>query len=232
MGDTFDKSAPGNEWRTASTWPPQATPTSYYLSTSNRLTTARPSGNEQTSYVYDPRDPVKTVGGNNLMMALGPLDQRAIGPRSDVLKFTTEPLKQAIEVAGPLSAELMVATDAADTDFTVKLVDVYPNGYEALVNDGAFRLRYVDGFDKQTRIQPGKPYVITVKLWSTALVFNAGHRIAAHVSSSNFPRFERHTNTWEPVPSYEQSVKATNTVFLNGTSRMVLPVTKTYQSKK
>jgi len=149
-----------------------------------------------------------------------------------VLKFETEPLGQAIEVAGPLSAELMVATDAADTDFMVKLVDVYPNGYEALVNDGAFRLRYVEGFDRETRIQAGKPYSVTAKLWSTALVFNVGHRIAVHVSSSNFPRFERHTNTWTPVPSYDQSVKATNTVFLNGTSRMILPVAKVYSRER
>jgi predicted acyl esterase len=228
MGDTFDKSAPGNQWRTAETWPPKATATSYYLTPSHTLTTAKPSGDEKLSYVYDPRDPVKTVGGNNLMLDHGPMDQRAIGARKDVLKFETEPLRQAVEVAGPLSAELMVSTDAADTDFMVKLVDVYPNGYEAIVNDGAFRLRYVDGFDKQTKIQPGAPYKIAVDLWSTALVFNAGHKIAVHVTSSNFPRFERHTNTWMPIPSYDQSVKATNTVFLNGSSRMILPVTKVY----
>jgi len=225
MGDTFDSSAPGNVWRTTTSWPPKATATSYYLAASGRrLTTTRPSGTDSASYVYDPRDPVKSVGGNNLGLERGPMDQRQIGSRQDVLKFETEPLKQAIEVAGPLAAELTVSTDAADTDFMVKLVDVYPSGYEAIVNDGAFRLRYVDGFDKQTRIQSGKPYRISVSLWSTALVFNTGHKIAVHVTSSNFPRFERHTNTWEPVPSYDQSVKATNTVFLNGASRMVLPV--------
>jgi putative CocE/NonD family hydrolase len=227
MGDTFDRSAPGNEWRKTASWPPEATATSYYLASPHRLATSRPSGQEKASYVYDPRDPVKTVGGNNLMLERGPMDQRLIGNRRDVLKFETEPLTQPVSVVGPLSAELMVSTDAADTDFMVKLVDVYPNGYEAIVNDGAFRLRYVDGFDRQTRIQAGKPYTITVNLWSTALVFNAGHRIAVHVSSSNFPRFERHTNTWEPIPSYDQSVKATNTVFTNGTSRMVLPVVRT-----
>jgi predicted acyl esterase len=228
MGDTLTRSAPGNEWRTSASWPPKATATSFYLAPSHRLTSGRPAGNDKASYIYDPRDPVKTVGGNNLMLDRGPLDQRRIGSRPDVLKFETEVLKEAVEVAGPLAAELMVSTDAADTDFMVKLVDVYPNGYEAIVNDGAFRLRYVDGFDKQTRIQPGTPYTIAVNLWSTALVFNAGHKIAVHVSSSNFPRFERHTNTWDAVPSYDQSVKATNTVFLNGTSRMVLPVVRTY----
>jgi len=228
MGDTLAKSAPGNEWKTASSWPPAATATSYYLASSGRLSMVKPDGHEKASYVYDPRDPVKTVGGNNLMLDHGPMDQRAIGTRQDVLKFETEILKQAVEVAGPLSAQLTVSTNAEDTDFMVKLVDVYPNGYEAIVNDGAFRLRYVNGFDKQTRIESGKPYNIDVDLWSTALVFNAGHKIAVYLSSSNFPRFERHTNTWEPLLSYDQSVKATNTVFLDGTSRMVLPVTKVY----
>jgi hypothetical protein len=117
-------------------------------------------------------------------------------------------------------AELAVATDAQDTDFTVKLIDVYPNGYEALVLDQAFRLRYVNGFDKPAKPEPGKVYPIQVDLWSTALIFNTGHKIAIHVSSSNSPRFEPHSNTWEPVKSYDQAIKANNTVFLDGRSRL------------
>jgi len=228
MGDTFDASAPGNQWRTAESWPPRATSTPYYLTTAGKLAVARPSGRDKASYVYDPKDPVPTVGGNNLGLPLGPMDQRSVSGRRDVLKFETEPLQQAIEIAGPLSAELAVSSDAPDTDFMVKLVDVYPNGYEALVQDGAFRLRYINGFDKQSRTQPGTEYTIKVDLWSTALVFNAGHKIAVHVSSSNFPRFEKHSNTWEPLPSYDQSVKATNTIVLDGRSRVVLPVTTIY----
>src|SRR5262249_38242936 len=158
------------------------------------LTTNRPSGSAKAAFVYDPRDPVPTAGGNNLGLDRGPMDQRTVSGRTDVLKFESAPLTQGIEVVGNLKAELVVSTDAPDTDFTVKLVDVYPDGYEALVNDGAFRLRYVDGFDKQTHIDAGKQYVINVDLWATGLVFNAGHKIAVHVSSSNFPRFERHTN--------------------------------------
>jgi predicted acyl esterase len=232
MGDTFDKSAPGNDWRTADNWPPRSTATSYYLASGAKLALTRPSVQDKASYAYDPNDPVATRGGNNLMLELGPMDQRPVSGRKDVLKFETDPLKQAVEVAGPVSAELVVSTDAQDTDFMVKLVDVYPNGYEALVQDGAFRLRYVNGFDKQTRIQPGTAYPITVDLWSTALVFNAGHKIAVHVSSSNFPRFERHSNTWEPLKNYEGAVKATNTVFLDGRSRIVLPVTTIYPARQ
>jgi len=154
------------------------------------------------------------------------MDQRKVSGRADVLKFETAPLQRALEVVGNLKADLAVSTDAPDTDFTVKLVDVYPDGYEALVNDGAFRLRYVDGFDKQTHIEAGKQYVIDVDLWATGLVFNAGHKIAVHVSSSNFPRFERHTNTWEPLASYDTSQKATNPVWLDGRSKITLPVTQ------
>ena len=119
---------------------------------------------------------------------------------------------------------------AAESD-RMKLVDVYPNGYEALVLDEGLRLRYRDGFVPE-HIQAGKVYPIKVDLWSTALVFNAGHKIAVHVSSSNSPRFEPHSNTWEPVKSYDEAVKATNTVVLDGRSKIVLPVTKVYAGEK
>jgi predicted acyl esterase len=227
MGDTFDKSAPGNQWRTAASWPPQSTATSYYLTASHFLTSAKPSSGKLT-YVYDPKDPVPAIGGNNLMMDRGPMDQRKVGSRADVLKFETEVLKAPLEITGPIKADLTVSTDAEDTDFMVKLVDVYPNGYEALVLDGAFRLRYWKSALKPEHVEKNKPYPITVDLWSTALVFNTGHKIAVHVQSSNSPRFERNSNTWESVKSYDQSVKATNTVILDGRSKIVLPVTKVY----
>ena len=227
MGDPMDKSAPGNSWHTAPSWPPAATATSYYLEPGGKLSTARPRGSARTSYVYDPNDPVPSIGGNNLMMDRGPMDQRKVSSRKDVLKFETEPLKTPLEIVGPVTAELAVSTDAADTDFMVKLVDVYPNGYEALVLDEALRLRYRDGLPPQPAAA-GKVYPIKVDLWSTALVFNAGHKIAVHVSSSNSPRFEAHSNTWEPVKSYDQAVKATNTVFLDGRSKLILPVSKVY----
>jgi predicted acyl esterase len=226
MGDTMDKSAPGNVWRTTATWPPASTATPLYLASSGKLALAKPAGAEKTSYVYDPNDPVPSVGGNNLNMDRGPMDQRKVSGRKDVLKFETEPLKSPVEIVGRVTAELAVATDAQDTDFMVKLVDVYPNGYEALVLDEAFRLRYINGLDKPAKPEPGKVYPIKVDLWSTALIFNTGHKIAVHVTSSNSPRFEAHSNTWEPLKSYDQAVRATNTVFLDGRSRLVLPVMK------
>ncbi len=162
------------------------------------------------------------------MMPIGPMDQRAVSGRDDVLKFETEPLKQAVEIAGKLSAELTVSTDAADTDFIVKLVDVYPNGYEALVMDQPYRLRYWKSLLKAEPVEKNKEYTIQIDLWSTALAFNAGHKISVQVQSSSSPRYEVHSNTWDPVKSYDLAVKAKNTVYLDGRSKIVLPVTKVY----
>jgi predicted acyl esterase len=226
MGDTFDKSAPGNEWHTAASWPPPSTATSFYLTASHTLTTSKPSGKASLSYVSDPKNPIPAIGGNNLMMDRGPMDQRKVSNRPDVLKFETEPLKQPIEIAGPMTADLAVSTDAEDTDFIVKLVDVYPNGYEALVMDQPYRLRYWKSLLTPQRVEKNKTYPITIDLWSTALIFNTGHKIEVLVQSSNTPRYEVHSNTWTPVKSYDQAVKATNTVYLDGRSRIVLPVAK------
>jgi predicted acyl esterase len=228
MGDTLDKAAPGNVWRTAASWPPQSTATSYYLTSSHTLAAAKPAGKEKLSYVYDPKDPTPTVGGNNLMMDAGPMDQRKLSGRADVLKFQTEALKAPLEITGPVIADLAVSTDAEDTDFIVKLVDVYPNGYEALVLDEGSRLRYWVEKKGPARAQKNKVYDVKVDLWSTALVFNTGHKIEVLVQSANAPRFEPHSNTWEPVKSYDQAVKATNTVVFDGRSRLILPVTKSY----
>ncbi len=228
MGDTMDKSAPGNEWRTAPSWPPPSTTTSYYLGAQGKLSTLLPAAKATANYIYDPKNPVPSVGGNNLMMARGPMDQRKVGDRPDVLKFETEPLASPLEIVGPVKVQLAVSTDAPDTDFMVKLVDVYPNGYEALVLDEAQMLRYRSGL-KPEKAESGKVYPITVDLWSTALVFNKGHKIAVHVSSSNAPRFEAHTNTWEAVKSYDLAVKASNTIYLDGRSKLILPVTKVYK---
>lgn len=228
MGDTTDKSAPGNEWRTTASWPPPSTATSYYLTISHTLVTSKPSGGGKLSYIDDPHNPIPAIGGNNLMMDRGPMDQRKVSNRADILKFETEALKQAVEIAGPMHAQLTVSTDAEDTDFIVKLVDVYPNGYEALVMDQPYRLRYWKSLLHAERVEKNKPYPITVDLWSTALVFNAGHKIAVQVQSTSSPRYEVHSNTWEPVKSYDLAVKATNTIYLDGTSKIVLPVTKIY----
>ena len=123
-----------------------------------------------------------------------------------------------------------MSTDAEDTDFCAKLVDVYEDGYEALVVDQPIRLRFRDGFENPRKAKKGEVYKIRWSLWSTALVFNRGHRIALHVSSSNAPRFEPHTNTWDPVSTYDHAVVAENKVYRSADqpSRVLLPVTKVY----
>lgn len=229
MGDPFDQAAPGNQWRTADSWPPQAHSTAYYLHARNLLSLEAPRAEGGSdSYVYDPRNPVPTQGGNNLGRPHGPLDQRSVSRRPDVLRYETQPLVRPIEIVGRVYADLWVSTDAEDTDFMVKFIDVYPSGYEALMLDEPFRLRYHQGFDKMTRVEKGKVYRIKVDLWSTALVFNKGHKVAVHVSNSNWPRFERHSNTWEPVKTYDASVNARNTVYRDAQhpSRILLPVTR------
>jgi uncharacterized protein len=128
----------------------------------------------------------------------------------------------------PSARELAVSTAPRIPISSVKLVDVYPNGYEALVMDQGSKLRYQVKKGKTARPEKNKIYPIKVDLWSTALIFNAGHKIEVLVQSTNSPRFDVHSNTWEPVRSYDQAVKATNTVMVDGRSKIVLPVTKIY----
>jgi hypothetical protein len=238
MGDTMDAESPGNEWRTSDVWPPAHDVESYYLHAGGKLSADKPSASPESAeasagFLYDPQNPLPTLGGNNLLLPLGPMDQRPVSNRPDVLRFETAVLESPVEIAGRVAAELAVSTDVEDTDFTVKLIDVYPNGYEALVLDGVFRLRFRDGFNRMVKAEKGQVYPISVDLWSTALVFNKGHKIAIHVSSSNSPRYEPHSNTWEPVTSLEQAMKAHNTVYHSAphASRLLLPVTKSEATK-
>lgn len=228
MGDPFDKSAPGNEWRLSESWPPESRERYLYLCEGGRLRSAPPEEDGVDSYRHDPRDPVPTVGGNNLFLARGPMDQRELRERKDILRYQTEPLESPLEVVGRVYAELFVSTDVQDTDFMVKLIDVYPDGYEALVLDQPLRLRFRNGFDAPAKAEKNKVYPIRINLWTTALVFHRGHRIAVHVQSSNAPRFEPHTNTWEPVADYDRAVIATNAVHRGpgSPSRIILPVVR------
>lgn len=226
MGDALDKSAPGNVWKSSDVWPPRGTEAKpLWFGPHGELRDAPGGQAALLSYEYDPRDPVPTVGGNNLFLPRGPMDQAKLAGRRDVLRFQTEPLAEPLEISGRVLADLVVSTDAEDTDFMVKLIDVYPNGYEALVLDQPMRLRYREGFDKPQRAKSGEPYRLRVNLGSTALVVNRGHRLAVHVSSSNYPRFERHTNTWDPVGSYDEARTARNSVHVGGDegSRILLP---------
>ncbi|HKV04335.1 MAG TPA: CocE/NonD family hydrolase [Candidatus Acidoferrales bacterium] len=231
MGDVTDLKAPGNEWRTAESWPPPAKTTSYFLTAGGGLSENLPAAQESVdSYQYDPKNPVPTIGGANLFSKKGPMDQRETGERKDVLKFATAPLKAPVEVTGPVTVELWAESDAPDTDFMAKLVDVYPDGTERLVLDSAVRARFREGPDREVMMKKGEVYKFRLNLWSTSLVFNAGHRIAIHVTSSNDPRFDPNPNTGHPLHTDDDTRIATNTIHHDRAhpSRALLPIVEAY----
>ena len=230
MGDTQDDNAPGNEWREAPSWPPASRPTSYFLQTDRLLAEEPPSVSGELSYDYDPRKPIPTKGGANLILGgKGPVDQRAIGEREDYLRFHTRPLEEPVEVVGQVSVDLYVASDAPDTDFVAKLVDVYPDGYEAILTDSIIRTRFRAGFDQERMLTPGEVVRVRIDLWSTAIVFNRGHRIALHIGSSNNPRFDPNPNTGAGQRANDEVRVARNTIHFgpNHPARLLLPIVQT-----
>ncbi len=227
MGDPTDRDAPGNFWRATDTWPPPAVETKAYFHADGLLSLHAPtSGDAKRTYRFDPTKPVPTIGGQNLNMPKGPMDQRKVESRDDVLLFTSEVLREPIEVTGRLRAKLYVTSDCPDTDFTVKLTDVYPDGRSMLLTDGILRARFRESFERETLMEPGNVYEITVDLWSTSIIFNRGHRVRVAVSSSNYPRFDANPNTGRPYRPGEKTRVATNTVHLSSRypSHIVFPV--------
>lgn len=199
-----------NVWRDEQEWPLARTQyTPFYLHSNGGantlngnglLSTEKPGQEAPDRYTYDPANPVLTSGGSLLMNALftpGVKDQRETEAREDVLVYTSEPLVQDTEVTGPVVVKLWAASDAKDTDFVARLVDVHPDGFARNLTDGIIRARYCNG-DTPELLEPGKAYEFTIDLWSTANVFKAGHRIRLDVTSSNFPRWDRNPNTGAP----------------------------------
>jgi putative CocE/NonD family hydrolase len=227
MGDIGEPGAPGNLWRQAATWPPPSTATPAYLASDGTLSFQRPAaGAAPRSFTYDPSNPVPTRGGQNLTIPAGPMDQRPVENRPDVLLFTSPALDKPVEITGRVRAKLWVSSDAPDTDFTVKLTDVYPDGRSMLLLDGIRRMRFRNGFEKPELMKPGSVYPITVDLWSTSMIINKGHRIRIAVSSSNYPRFDANPNNGQPSWAGGPVRVAHNTVYLDASrpSQVILPV--------
>ncbi len=190
MGDVTDAAAPGNVWRSASDWPIPASPARWYLHPGNSLgPTCPPGGAEFVEYTYDPASPCPTLGGANLTIPAGPMDQSPVEQRPDVVLWSSESLSQPVEVTGRIRAHLFVSIDTPDTDLHVRLTDVYPDQRSMLVLDGALRLATRGGFASEVPMTPGQIVEAVVDLWSTSIVFNKGHRIRLSVTSSNTPRF-------------------------------------------
>jgi putative CocE/NonD family hydrolase len=230
-----------NKWRQEDSWPLQrSVATSYYLHSDGKANSASGDGSLSTaaahseaadSFVYDPANPVPTVGGplccDTPHLAPGPRDQRQAESRPDVLVYSTPPLDQDLEVTGPVTLDLFAKSSAVDTDFTGKLVDVWPNGFAQNLTEGILRARFRESTTGAPKpIVPGKVYEYKIDLWSTSNVFLKGHSIRLEVSSSNFPRFDRNLNTGKDASAGSAFVKATNTIIHDSThpSALVLPV--------
>jgi len=209
-----------NTWRHAPDWPPACAERVYYLRAAGQLALEKPDQEEPDRFVYDPRDPVPTVGGSNvelkaiskqrqwqeMSLDAGPQDLRErIESRKDVLAYTTATLEQDLDVAGVVKVRLQVSSDREDTDFAVWLTDVHPDGRSMLVTDGIWRMRYRDSMEKPVAMVPNRIYEVTVPLEATAQTFLKGHRLRILISSSNYPRFDTNPNSMEkaakPVPA-------------------------------
>jgi len=181
------------------------------------LSDAAPATDSPDKFDYDPMNPVPSYGGNvcctgNAVQG-GAFDQRKMEARPDILVYSTEPLKEGIEVSGPIEVTLYVSSDAKDTDFTVKLIDVYPDGRAYNLDETIQRVRYRNGYDKpEVWMEAGKVYKVTLQPMTTSNFFEAGHRIRLEVSSSNFPRFDRNLNTGGKNYDESKGVVAHNAV--------------------
>ncbi len=226
MGDTASSNAPGNAWKVAHAWPVPHVPTPFYLRTSGELSREQSAdARDCRSYDCAPSNPVPTLGGA-MMGSPGPVDQRPLAERNDILRFLSQPLAKPMEITGKVRADLFVSADVPDTMFVVKLVDVYPDGCAAIVREGAMTARFHQGLDKPAPLEPGRIYKLMIDMWSTAYVFNAGHRLAVQIAGSDSPKYEVHPNTYEPCGALADAKPARHTVYLGGTnsSCVVLPV--------
>jgi uncharacterized protein len=222
-----------NEWRDETEWPlARTTYTPYYLGGdgSGRLGGLQPDlpgAEEPDAYSYDPDHPVPTRGGSVLFdTPIGSHDQTGLEARDDVLVYTTAPLDRAVEVTGPVKVVLYAASDAPDTDWTAKLIDVYPDGAAYNLCDGIVRARYRDAEAAAELIEPGRVYRYKIDCWVTSNVFLPGHSIRLHISSSNFPRFDRNPNTGHAFGDDAELAIARQTVYHDAerASHVLLPI--------
>jgi putative CocE/NonD family hydrolase len=199
-----------NKWQTSETWPPSGSqPMTLFLASGGNantlagdgiLSATPPPSDKPDNFTYDPEHPVTSYGGNvcctGTAITAGAFDQRKMEARPEILVYTSEPFKEGVEVSGPITPTLYVSSDAKDTDFTVKVIDVYPDGRAYNLDESIQRMRYREGYDRPlVWMEAGKVYKVTLQLLTTSNYFEAGHRLRIEVSSSNFPRFDRNLNT-------------------------------------
>ena len=241
----------GGRWRSEDEWPlARALNTPFYLHSDGELSTRPPEGSSPaTTYLYDPDHPVPTIGGNissgQPVMAPGGFDQveseeffgsekpyLPLASRPDVLVFQTMPLVEEVEITGPVSVQLWISSSAVDTDFTAKLIDVYPpsvdypEGYALNLTDGILRIKFRNSWEKPELMEPGEVYQVKLELLPVSNLFVKGHRIRLDISSSNFPRFDVNGNTGENPGTSPVRITALNSVYHdeNKKSHALLPV--------
>jgi uncharacterized protein len=222
MGDSGNPNSAGNVWKTSEVWPPHNDTAPLYLHNDGRLWVDEPSATPETLALhFTANDPVPTLGGQNLEIAAGPMNQASLETRDDVLVFTSPPLEEAVEVTGRVMATIYAASELPDNDITVRLCDVYPDGRSMLVTDGIVRASFRESDTQPTPIVPGQVYAYSIDLWSTSIAFDAGHRIRILVANSNYPRFDLN-------PEYQTlaaGVSATTTIYMSAQypSHILLP---------
>lgn len=248
----------GGIWRDEAEWPPATSrPRSFYFGADGGLSEVPPrEDGGSTTYRFDPADPVPTIGGNissgNDILLQGAWDQRGgehvwnwkrpipLTARNDIVVFETGPLEADLEVTGEIEVKLWASSSARDTDFTAKLVDVYPasddwpGGFDLKITEGIVRARFRESLAEEKLMEPGTVYPFTIRLYPTSNVFKKGHRLRVEVSSSNFPRFDVNPNTGEPLAQHRRQVVAENTVWHDASrpSAIVLPVAERIPEKK
>lgn len=227
MGAVNEPGTPGNVWRTADAWPPDSKDTAYYLQDAGGLSTDQPrAAKSSTPYVSDPRHPMEIPGRS----FPGARDARKFEEQKEVRTFTTAPLAAPVEWTGKVRAELYVASTAKDTDFIVRVSDVYPDGRSILIMDYIRRTRFREGWEKEVLLKPGKVTKVAFDVGSLSQIFNTGHRIRVTVASTGAPFFEPNPQTGEAL-GFElpaNAVVATNTIFheRGHASRVIAPVVK------
>jgi hypothetical protein len=255
--DANGKMMHGGHWRSESTWPLANTQfTNFYFGPDDSLAPQAPTATASSSfYYYDPKDPVPSIGGASYFVIrsvtppvyyvpYGPQDQREskecgnckttlpLSTRQDVQVFQTPPLEKDTEVTGPLSVKLWISSSAVDTDFTAKLIDVYPpsedypEGYAMNLADGIQRTHYRNGYAKPEMMKPGEVYPVTVELFATSNLFKKGHRIRVDISSSDYPAYDPNPNTGELYMTGHSDIVARNTIYhdKDRPSHIVLPI--------
>ena len=215
-----------NEWREAETWPlPETERTRFFFHSGGRANTAdgdgklsrnEPGAEGPDTYTYDPASPVRSRGGRinpDLGESAGPLDQSLLERRQDVVCYTSEELATDLEVTGSIELQLFAASSARDTDFMVRLLDVYPDGRAINIAEGCIRARYRSSILRPELLTPGEVYPFRIDMGATSCLFRRGHRLRVHVTSSDFPRFDRNMNTGHPIGEDTAGVPAEQSIF-------------------